>query len=84
MGYACEGVELCKHILCVQIGCIRQWRCQAPITIVIHSSCVSREFIGPTTCFCYNVFEWALEIKGNQKKKQLLGAKERVVATPVC
>ena len=38
MGYACEGVELCKHILCVQIGCMRHWGCYSSITAVIRGS----------------------------------------------
>jgi hypothetical protein len=61
MGYACEGVELCKHILCVQIGCINHGRCRSNITVVMRRSCVSRASQGTTACFCHHAAERASE-----------------------
>ena len=42
MGYACEGVELCKHILCVQIGCVGRGVHRERVTVMIHGSSISK------------------------------------------
>ena len=64
IGYACDGFELWTLILCVQIGCIRHWKCHSSITVVIRGSCVQGPFKAYRRAFATTL------LNGPQKSKE--------------